>query len=761
MADIFISYSKRSKAETEQLAADLRGKGFTVWYDTSLVPGDSFRDVIMSELALARAAIVIWTADSVKSDWVLSEASRARARRILIPVRADDVRSHDIPPPFDGLHTELLSNRSSIEAALAKLGVTPTLPVASLDDSGLTDAVSDPRATGRAVGDDLSRHAGKAALAPSHSAEQSGTRVMQRQLAAILFADVAGYTRLMDAYEGETHPRIMTLFGNVVDPIIASETGRIVRTQGDSFLACFASVNNAINAAISIQQEVNLREASQPREKQIAFRMGLHSGDVVVEATDIYGAGVNLAARLQELAEPGSLLISGAVYDQLGSNLKLPAVDLGYRNLKNIANPVRILKIETSPGRNTPHARASHSLSHSRPSIAVLPFAEYGVAADQGYFGDGLVEDMAGALASLPDVFVISRSSTLKYRESPPIIPAIASELGVRYVLWGSVRRRSERLRISAELADAETQEVIEQHRVEGNIGDLFTLQDHLVERVLQKITPNIRDTELRRIRRKRPESLDAYDCLLRGLDLLYRPTQVEFEQARQMFEQSIMLDENYAAPHAFLALWNSIRIGQGWSTDRAADLRRVEEFSSAALLRDPNDVWALALSGHLRALLFRDFDAAFDLFDRALHASPNSAFAWSRSSPCFSYFGDPVEARRRAEEALRLSPFDPHIFFTQCALGLAAYTEGDYARAVAWGRRCYAGNPAYTANLRFLAASLAAGGQIEEARQIGESLRRAEPRFAVRAFTDAYAFRDKRMKDRLAQHLLLAGLPE
>ena len=204
---------------------------------------------------------------------------------------------------------------------------------------------------------------------------------------------------------------------------------------------------------------------------------------------------------------------------------------------------------------------------------------------------------------------------------------------------------------------------------------------------MVPRISPDIRGAELRRIRRKRPENFDAYDYLLRGLDLLYRLDRNEFDQAHRMFEQAIHLDENYAAPYAFTALWHSIRIGQGWSMDRTADLEASEELAAAAVLRDPNDVWALALSGHLRALLFRDFDSAFELFERALRASPNSAFAWSRSSPAFSYVGKPTEARHRAEEALRLSPFDPEIFFTHCALGLAAYTDGGIATARSPGR--------------------------------------------------------------------------
>ena len=404
---------------------------------------------------------------------------------------------------------------------------------------------------------------------------------------------------------------------------------------------------------------------------------------------------------------------------------------------------------------------ASAAAWTSRPSIAVLPFTEYGAQAPDSSIGDGIAEDAITMLTALPDLLVISRNSTQKYRKLPLDIAAIGRELGVRYICSGTVRRHENRLRVSAELADAETLAVVAAASFEGETTDLFALQDRINERILAVIAPHIRHAELQRSRHKRTENLDAYDYMLRGSDALYRLDLLEFERAREMLARSIELDPNYSAPYAFTGLWHSLRVNQGWSPDRPADLVKVDEFVAAALRCDPNDVWALSLSGHLRALLFRDFDAAFDLFDRALRAGPNSAFAWARSSPAYSYVGNGAEGRRRAEEALRRSPLDPHLFFTQGILAMAAYTEADYTDAIAWARRSYAENPKHTPCLRFLAASLAAVGRLDEARQMAETLSRMEPRFRVRAFCANYAFRDEHLRDRFAGHLLSAGLPE
>jgi adenylate cyclase len=487
------------------------------------------------------------------------------------------------------------------------------------------------------------------------------------------------------------------------------------------------------------------------------LRIAVHVGEVMTTPDDIYGDGVNIAARLQEYGEPGGIILSEVAYNFVRHAYGSQARDLGFLNLKNFARRFRAYAI-AGPRSSTWTRRW---LRTSRPSIAVLPFVEQGVPVEQTYFGDGVVEDIIGALASLQDVFIISRNSTLKYRDRSPDLSLIGNELGVRYILSGRIHRSNNRIRISAELADAQTLGVLWTDRVNGNVADLFAVQDRLTERVIQTIAPNIYGAEVRRVVRQRTESFDAYDYMLRGLDLIYRLTLEEFNQAQVMFQKSIELDDSYATPYALTALWHSIRANQGWSSDRQQDLAAVDQFAAAALERDQLNVWALSLSGHLRALLFRDFEGAISLFDRAIYATPNSAFAWARSSPTFCYLGDGAEAQRRAEEAIRLSPFDPQIFFTHTALGHAAYTQGYYENAVVWGRQAYAENPRYTANIRLFVASLAAAGAVDEARRIGQALLRLEPEFRVQKFCEAYAYRDPDRRTKLAQHLLLAELPE
>jgi transcriptional regulator with AAA-type ATPase domain/TolB-like protein len=399
-------------------------------------------------------------------------------------------------------------------------------------------------------------------------------------------------------------------------------------------------------------------------------------------------------------------------------------------------------------------------MSRGRPSIAVVPFLLEGEEPAKSYFGDGIVEDIVGALASLRELFVISRSSTLRYRGATVDVRAVGRDLDVSYALSGSVRRAGPRIRVSVELAETTGGSVVWASHFDGISEDLFALQDEIARRVVGAIAPQVREAALRRALRKRPDSLEAYDCVLRALAQIYQLNRDDFAETRTWIEKAIAIDPAYAMPYALLAIWHSIRVGQGWSTDIAADQAAMLRFATAAVARDSLDAMALALCGHAKSILRYEFEEALLLFDRAIEASPSSAIAWIRSSPTYSYIGDPREAIRRVEEGLRLSPLDPHIFLPHSILVLAHYVGGEYDEAARWGRKAREENPQYTANLRLLAASLAAAGNVDEAREVGRALLVVQPAFEVGRFVNGYAIRDPERRDRLADHLRLAGLP-
>jgi transcriptional regulator with AAA-type ATPase domain/TolB-like protein/Tfp pilus assembly protein PilF len=409
---------------------------------------------------------------------------------------------------------------------------------------------------------------------------------------------------------------------------------------------------------------------------------------------------------------------------------------------------------------NTYVFAAKVGTGQGRPAVAVVPFRVEGEDEARTYFGDGIVEDIVGALASIRELLVISRSSTLRYRGAPVDVRTMGRELGASYALSGSVRRAGPRMRVSVELAETSGGAVIWASHFDGVSEDLFALQDQIATGVVGTLAPQVREAELRRALRKRPESLEAYDCALRGLAQLYVLIPQDFEEAHTWLEKAVALDPGYAMPYALLAIWHSIRVGQGWSSDAAADQAAVLRLATAAIARDSYDAMALALCGHSKSILRYEFEDAMLLFDRALEASPSSAIAWMRSSPTYAYIGDPEEAIRRATEGLRLSPFDPLVFLAHTGLTLAHYVAGRYDEAARWGRKALEENPHYTANLRLLAASLAAAGNTDEARETAQALLKADSTFQVGRFVAAYAIRDPGRRDRLGEHLRLAGLP-
>jgi adenylate cyclase len=393
-----------------------------------------------------------------------------------------------------------------------------------------------------------------------------------------------------------------------------------------------------------------------------------------------------------------------------------------------------------------------------RASIAVLPFRVEDEA--NAYFGDGIVEDIVGALASLRELRVISRSSTLRYRGAGVDVREVGRAVGATYALSGSVRRSGPRMRVSVELAETTDSAVMWASHFDGIPDDLFSLQDQIATRVVSTLAPQVREEQLRRALRKHPDNLAAYDCVLRGMAQLYQLNAADFAEARTWLERAIALDPAYAAPYALLATWHVLRVQQGWSPDPAADQAESMRMATAALARDSFDASALALCGHAKALFRYEFAEAIAMFDRALESSPSSYLAWTRSSPTYSYIGDAREAIRRAEHGLTLSPLDPHIFYPHTSLGIGFYVAGEYEEGARWGRKVHEEKPHYTANLRFLAANLAAAGQVDEARDIARTLVTVEPTFKVGAFVDRYAIRDPARQQSLSDHLRKAGLP-
>jgi TolB-like protein/tetratricopeptide (TPR) repeat protein/MoxR-like ATPase len=396
-----------------------------------------------------------------------------------------------------------------------------------------------------------------------------------------------------------------------------------------------------------------------------------------------------------------------------------------------------------------------------RPSIAVLPLTVEGDDPGRGYFGEGVVEDIIGSLAALHELFVISRNSTLRYRGGGVDVREVGRELGVGYVLSGNVRRADDRLRLAVELAESRRGTVVWARHFDGMASDLFALQDEIASKVVATLAPQVREVELRSALRQRPESMEAYDCLLRGSTQRYHLSPEEFAEAGIWLRRAIQLDPGYAAPYAVLADWHSIRVAQGWSPDPDSDFLEVTRLAAAALERDSFDAVALALCGHVKSFLFHEFDEAIALFDRALAASPNCALAWTRSSATYSYLGQIEEAVARAEQGLRLSPLDPHLFFAHASLALAHYVAGRYGEAIRWSQKARDANPRFTGSLRILAASLAAADQLADAQAVGRALLALTPQFRVGPFVERYALRDPERRALLARHFTLAGLPD
>ncbi|ACA15662.1 Tetratricopeptide TPR_2 repeat protein [Methylobacterium sp. 4-46] len=580
-----------------------------------------------------------------------------------------------------------------------------------------------------------------------------------RSTLAILAADVVGYSRLAEIAEEDTHTRLRALRVRTIDPCVVSFRGRIVKNTGDGLIASFDSPLDAVACAIQLQDEVAATERAQPGERRIRFRIGVNVASTIVDSGDVFGRGVNIAARLQEMAPPGGIIISKPVFDAVAPRARIKAVDLGPTHLKNMATPVRAYSVLGHQPDTDPAARPLRRLKAKVPSIAVLPFRTEGREAGSDYIGMGLANDLIVALQSVRGLLVISRSSTLPYQGRGVDRRRVSRELGVRYVLSGSVAVNGARLRINASLADQETGVVIWADRYDGSTADIFALQSRIATRILWSIAPHVREAELKRALRKRSENRNAYELVLQAVDAMYLMRSPEFPKARELLQDAMRADETYATSFAYAALWHIHNVAQGWAADVGSEAEEATRLAVAAIERDPADGFALAVYGHTKALFFREYANAMLIFERALEASPGNAMAWTLSSGVYGYVGQGEAAVTRAEQGLRISPVDVQSYFYLMFLGQAHYLSRNYEEALIWAQKTFLLNPRLCANLRILAATLVALERIPEANLAARAILSVQPAFRLRAYAARCPFSGILLEE-FIDRLERAGLP-
>ena len=582
-----------------------------------------------------------------------------------------------------------------------------------------------------------------------------------RRLRAVLFVDVVDSVRLIQQDEEGTIRRWRDFIAAVTREELPARQGRMVKAQGDGMLLEFESAVDAVECAIAMQARIGQSEAEAAVEpgRHIRLRVGVHLADVITDEIDLYGDGVNLAARLRDLGGPTEIIISAAVRDQLADGLDATIEDLGERRLKGMERPVRAFR--AWPPGPLP-SRGPGRLRHAgdRPAIAVLPFRNLSGDPAHDFLGDLIAEDLIGDLSRHTDLFVISRLSTTPFRDRLYELRSVAEVLGVRYVISGSVQTSGTRLRLMAELTEAEVGRVIWAEHFDGSIADIFDLQDQLSRDIAGRAMPFVRQLELQRARSKRPEDLTAYEWTLRAIDHFHRSSHEDMDRARGMFEAAIAADPSYVTPFAWLAHWYVRRVGQGWSEDRKRDTAEASRYADQALELDSTDPLALTVSGLVAAYLNKDLDTAMTRYDRALAINPSASSAWVWSTSACSFLGQGDEAVRRSQRAIELSPFDPLMYTFTSIAGTAHAVAGQYEKAIEFCRRSLRQNKMFVSTHRTLAISLALAGQVEDARAAGAELLKLEPTLTVGGFRSRYPGSASPQAALFAEGLALAGVP-
>ncbi len=581
---------------------------------------------------------------------------------------------------------------------------------------------------------------------------------VERRLTAILAADVAGYSRLMGADEEGTLAQLKAHRKALVDPKISEHRGRIVKTTGDGMLVEFASVVDALRCAVDVQRGMAERNTEVPREKRIEFRVGIHQGDIIIDGGDIFGDGVNVAARLEGIAEPGGICVSGRVQEDARGKLGVSFDDAGEQQLKNIERPMRVYRVRLEE--KSTQQRPSLALP-DRPSIAVLPFQNMSGDPEQDYFADGVVEEIITALSRFRQLFVIARNSSFTYKGRAVDVKQVGRELGVRYVLEGSVRKAANRVRITAQLIEATTGAHLWADRFDGGVEDIFDLQDRVTASVVGAIAPKLEQAEIERSKGKPTESLHAYDYFLRGMASFYQRTMEANSEALHLFCRATELDPEFASAYAMAAWCYVWRKLNGWMIDRVQEIAEAARLARRAVDLGQDDAVALTRGGHTLGFILGDLDSAVAFIDRALVLNPNLAAAWTFGGWMRAYRGELDVAIEHHARAMRLSPLDPNLFQMQAGIAFAHLLAGRYDDASLWAEKAFRGQLNYLPAAALTAASNALAGRMEEARRGMERVRQIDPALRISNLQDWYPIRRPQDLATLTEGLRKAGLPE
>ena len=588
---------------------------------------------------------------------------------------------------------------------------------------------------------------------------------VERRLTAILAADVAGYSRLMGVDEEGTLTHLRTFRKTLIDPKITAHRGRIVKTTGDGLLAEFASAVDAARCAIEVQQGMAEQNASVRPGKRIEWRVGIHVGDVIFEDNDIFGDGVNIAARLEGIAEPGGVCISDDAHRQIRGKVDITFEDMGSQSLKNIAEPMRAWRVRivpsSSPATKPPTEMAQPLALPDKPSIAVLPFENMSGDVEQEYFADGMVEDIITGLSRSKSLFVIARNSSFTYKGKAVDIKRVGRELGVRYVLEGSVRKAGNRVRITGQLVDAATGNHIWADRYDSTLEDIFDLQDRVTTSVIGAIAPRLERAEIARAQHKPTESLQAYDYYLRALANIYRFTREANIEALKLTETANNLDPDFAAPFALGALCFVQSWRVGWSNGGAEDVSEARRLARRAIELDKDDPWVLALAGNALALFVGEVEEGAALLALAISLDPNLAAARIWNGYVQLCLGDKDAAIEQFQIGLRMSPLDPRIFLAQNGMAMAHFLAGRYEEGSLWAKTALQQNPNFVSARRILMACHAMAGRVEEARQAWAVARQIDPTQRISTVLNIWNFRRPQDFQRYAEACRIAGMPE